>query len=111
MALKNKFSGVYHPSHKLALLSLDMTAFAASFLLASQYRLNSNPDFFSLEYVGIITIVLSCLFIGGAYTSQRINPRPKLPLNTFFVVLASCIVYFSKQNRNQKVVIVSAMVT
>ena len=89
MSLKNNFFGIYHPVHKSALLCLDLAAFAGAFVLATQYRLKSNPDFLSLEFLGITVIVLCCLFIGGSYTSQSLHAKPKLPLNTFFVVLAS----------------------
>lgn len=89
MALKKSIFGIYHPGHKVALLCVDMVAFSGAFLLASQYRLKTNPDFYSVEFLGITIIALTSLFVGGAYTSRRIHKKPKLPLNTFFVVLAS----------------------
>lgn len=89
MALNKSLFGVYHPSHKFLLLCMDIIAFAGAFLLATQYRLKGNPNFLSIEFLGITAIVISCLFLGGAYTSRQIQQKPKLPLNTFFVVLAS----------------------
>ena len=58
MSLKNNFFGIYHPVHKSALLCLDLAAFAGAFVLATQYRLKSNPDFLSLEFLGLTVIVL-----------------------------------------------------
>lgn len=89
MSLNKSMFGVYHPLHKLVLLSIDITTFALAFYFASQNRLGVTPEYLSTEFIGITLIVLMCLFVGGAYTSQRIQSRPKLPLNTFFLVLAS----------------------
>ena len=89
MALKNNFWGVYQPSHKIALFCFDIVAFTSCFAVATQMRLDSSSNILSLRFIGITIITLAFLFIGGAYTSQSINAKPKLPLNTFFVVLIS----------------------
>lgn len=91
MAFNKNIFGVYHPSHKFALLVADSTLLALAFLTASHIRLKSSADLLSIEFFGIGLIVIFSLFVGGAYTSARINRRPKLPLNTLFVVIASTI--------------------
>jgi len=91
MALTRSIFGVYHPAHKTTLLISDLLAFAFAFFVASKVRLNYEPEFWSLEYIGLSVISVSCLFIGGAYTSSTIKQRPKLPLNTFFVVISSAV--------------------
>lgn len=85
------FFGIYHPLHKLTLLSADLACIALSFYLASNFRLNLTPEFLSLEYIGLNIIIVFSLFAGGAYTSSVLSARPRLPLNTFFVVLASAL--------------------
>ncbi|NNC99272.1 MAG: sugar transferase [Gammaproteobacteria bacterium] len=67
----------------------DILSIAVSFYLATSFRLQSSPDYLSLEYIGLNLIILSSLFIGGAYTSSSIGSAPKLPLKTFFTILAS----------------------
>jgi exopolysaccharide biosynthesis polyprenyl glycosylphosphotransferase len=89
MSLTKSIFGVYHPAHKVALLLGDLIALTAAFFVATKVRLNYHPDFWSIEYIGISIVTISCLFIGGAYTSLAIKRRPKLPLNTFFIVVAS----------------------
>jgi len=91
MALKRSIFGIYHPAHKAALLISDLLALAAAFFVASKIRLSYDPDFLSIEYIGLSIIAVSCLFIGGAYTSSTIKQRPKLPLNTFFIVISSAL--------------------
>jgi exopolysaccharide biosynthesis polyprenyl glycosylphosphotransferase len=91
MALTKSIFGVYHPAHKAALLVSDLVALAAAFFVASTVRLSYEPDFWSIEYLGLSIIALSCLFIGGAYTSRTVKQRPKLPLNTFFIVMSSTL--------------------
>jgi len=89
MPLVKSIFGIYHPTHKIALLLGDLILLAIAFYVASHARLKSEPDFYSVEYVGISVIIVACLFLGGAYTSSSISRRPKLPLNTFFIVIAS----------------------
>lgn len=89
--MKKSISGIYNPAHKLALLLLDVAVIALAFYIASRIRLLSDPDFFGIEFLGITLIFIVCLFIGGGYTSSRLGEKPKLPLNTFFVVLAATI--------------------
>jgi len=91
MALTRSIFGVYHPAHKAALLISDLLALAVAFYIASKIRLSYDPSFWSIEYIGLSIIAVSCLFIGGAYTSSAIQQRPKLPLNTFFIVISSAI--------------------
>ncbi len=91
MALNKNIFGIYHPAHKLALLVSDSILLALAFSTASQLRLKSSAELLSLEFFGIGLIVVFSLFVGGAYTSTRINRRPKLPLNTLFVVIASTV--------------------
>ncbi|MEM7359270.1 MAG: sugar transferase [Pseudomonadota bacterium] len=91
MNLQRSFFGVYYPTHKLTLLVTDLLCIALAFFLASKARLNIAPDYLSLEYVGLNIVIISSLFIGGAYTSSTLESRPRLPLNTFFIVLAAAI--------------------
>jgi len=89
--MKRTISGIYNPAHKLALLLLDIAAIALAFYIASRIRLLTDPDFLGIEFLGITMIFIVSLFIGGAYTSSRLGEKPKLPLNTLFVVLAATI--------------------
>ncbi len=89
--MKNSLFGVYHPLHKACLLVSDLITIAIAFSIATKLRLNSFPDFTSLEYFGLNLVIVSCLFIGNGYTSSTLGSRPKLPLNTFFTILASAI--------------------
>lgn len=89
MSLTKSIFGIHNPTHKLALLVGDSALMAMCFHLASKLRLDAAPQFLSLEYMGLNLIVIGSLFLGGAYTSTRIRRRPKLPLNTFFIVIAS----------------------
>lgn len=91
MALTRSLFGVYHPAHKAALLISDLAALATAFFVASKVRLSYEPDFWSLEYIGLSIIAVACLFIGGGYTSNAIKQRPRLPLNTLFIVLSSTL--------------------
>ncbi len=91
MALTRSIFGVYHPAHKAILLIGDLLGFAAAFQIAAKSRLGQSPDFFSLEYLGLNVLIVSCLFVGGAYTSGGVKQLPKLPLNTFFIVLSSAL--------------------
>jgi len=91
MNLFNSAFGIYRPLHKLSLLLSDLLCAALAFYLASQVRLNTTPNYFSLEYISLCAIIVSTLFLGGAYTSNKNNSAPKLPLRTFFVILASAI--------------------
>ncbi len=91
MALTKSIFGIYHPVHKAALLIGDLTSLALAFYIAYRIRLNYEPNFWSIEYIGLSLIVISCLFLGGAYTSRTVKQRPKLPLNTFFVVISSSL--------------------
>jgi len=83
--------GVYYPAHKISLFFADLIAIGISFTIASTLRLNSIPDFLSIEYLGLNLVIISCLFIGNGYTSSAMGSKPKLPLNTFFTVLASAV--------------------
>ena len=89
--MRKSIFGVYHPLHKASLLIADVALIALSFSIATALRLKSNPDFISVEFFGLTTIIISCLFIGNGYTSSTLGSRPKLPLNTFFTILASTI--------------------
>lgn len=91
MNLNRSFFGIYHPLHKSILLICDLAAIALAFFTAAQVRLNTAPDYISLEYLGINVIVVFSLFIGGAYTSRPVGAAPKLPLKTFFIILGSAI--------------------
>jgi hypothetical protein len=83
MALTKSIFGVYHPAHKAALLVSDLVALAAAFFVASTVRLSYEPDFWSIEYLGLSIIALSCLFIGGAYTSRTVSSSCRPPYQAF----------------------------
>ncbi len=87
--MRKSFLGIYKPLHKFVVFLLDTVALALAFYLASLYRLDSEPDFFSFEYIGLNLIIVASLFLGNAYTSYALIEKPKLPLRTFFTVLAS----------------------
>lgn len=89
--MKKSLFGVYHPFHKACLLAADLSAIGIAFSIASKFRLDSLPDFFSIEYIGLNFIIVFSLFIGNGYTSTAVGSKPKLPLNTFFTVIASTI--------------------
>jgi exopolysaccharide biosynthesis polyprenyl glycosylphosphotransferase len=89
--MRKTLFGVYHPFHKACLLALDIASIALAFFLATKIRLGNDPEFFSLEYFGLNAVVVTCLFIGNGYTSKALGSQPRLPLNTFFIVLASAI--------------------
>jgi len=89
--MRKSLFGIYHPFHKACLLLVDIVFIAVAFSVASILRLNTYPDFFSVEFFGLSVVIISCLFIGNGYTSSQLGSRPKLPLNTFFVVLSSTI--------------------
>ena len=89
MNLQRSYFGVYHPLHKLSLLVCDLFCIGFSFHFATSNRLNTNPDFLSFEYIALNIILVTSLFIGGAYTSSKLASKPKLPLRTFFTVLAA----------------------
>lgn len=89
--MRKSLFGVYHPLHKFCLLALDITAIALAFFISTKIRLGATPQFISYEFFGLSVILITCLFIGNGYTSKTLGSRPRLPLNTFFVVLASAI--------------------
>ena len=89
--MRQSLFGVYHPSHKLALLLGDVASIALAFYLATHFRLGVSPDFLSLEYIGLNIIIISCLFLGNGYTSGVLGRAPRLPLNTLFIILASVV--------------------
>jgi len=89
--MRQSLFGVYHPTHKLALLIADLLCIAFAFYLATYARLGFAPNFLSLEYIGLNLIIVSCLFLGNGYTSGILGSAPKLPLNTLFIILASVV--------------------
>ena len=91
MNLNQYVFGINHSKHKLTLLLSDLLFIAAAFYIASAYRLNMEPNFKSIEYIGINIIIITTLFIGGSYNSSAIASKPKLPLKTFFIVLISVL--------------------
>ena len=91
MSLQSSLRGVSHPSHKVVLFICDLLCIAVAFFIAARLRLNLSPDFQSFEYIGLNIVIVGSLFIGGAYTSSTIASAPKLPLKTFFTVLAAII--------------------
>jgi len=91
MNFNRSFLGIYHPTHKLILLISDLVLLAIAFSLATNVRLGMVPNFLSIEYVGLNLVIISSLFLGGAYTSSGIASRPKLPLNTFFIVIVAAL--------------------
>ncbi len=102
--MRQSLFGIHHPTHKFCLLAADLWLIAVCFSIATKIRLGLYPDFVSVEFFGLTSVIVSCLFIGSGYTSIQIASRPKLPLNTFFVVLASTIpctflIYFSGPER------------
>ena len=83
--------GVYHPAHKFTLLTLDLAGIVFAFFIATNVRLGQIPSYYSLEFLSLCSIIVVSLFIGNGYTSTTIGSQPRLPLNTFFVVLASTV--------------------
>ena len=91
MNLSRSCLGIYHPVHKLILLLSDVILLAVAFSFAAYMRLGTTPNIQSIEYIGINLVIVSSLFLGGAYTSSGLASRPKLPLNTFFIVVMSSL--------------------
>lgn len=88
----SKTFGIYNPIHKALLLGFDLIGLILAFALASHVRLNASPDYYSVEFFGVCFIFICGLFIGNGYTSRGTIDGPKLPLNSFLVVLASAVV-------------------
>ncbi len=91
MNFNRSFLGIYHPTHKLILLVCDLVLLALAFSAAAYVRLGMTPNFQSIEYISLNFVIVASLFLGGAYTSSGIASRPKLPLNTFFIVIMASI--------------------
>lgn len=89
--MRKTLLGVYHPLHKICLLGADVASIGLAFYLATKIRLGNTPEFYNIEYIGLNAVVIACLFIGNGYTSKALGSQPRLPLNTFFIVLASAI--------------------
>ena len=89
--MRKSIFGVYHPVHKTCLLFFDVVAITFAFTVSTYLRLGQSLHYFSLEFLSLCLIIVASLFIGNGYTSTSIGSKPKLPLNTFFVVLASTI--------------------
>ncbi|NND81356.1 MAG: sugar transferase [Gammaproteobacteria bacterium] len=88
-----KFVG---PTQKLLLLVTDLLCIGIGFLLATRLRLSGDVNYWGVEYIGLNMIIVLTLFIGGAYSSKNIRSTPKLPLKTFFIIVASsvpCLVF------------------
>ncbi len=91
MHLPRNIYGVYHPGHKVTLFMSHLFLLCASFYAASVKRLGVAPEFLSIEFTAMATIIMVSMFFGGVFTSVHISPRPKLPLKTFFIVLSSAL--------------------
>jgi len=91
MNFSRSFLGIYHPTHKLILLISDLVLLGLAFSAAAYVRLGTIPDFLSIEYISLNLIIVCSLFVGGAYTSSGLASRPKLPLKTFFIVIAASL--------------------
>jgi len=89
--MQKKLMGISHPAHKISLLLADVFSIALAFSIASSIRLGIIPNFFSLEYVTLSVIILISIFLGNGYTGKLLGSTPRLPLNTFFVVVSSAI--------------------
>lgn len=91
MNINRSVFGIHHPLHKLCLLLADVSSIAIAFSLATLIRLNSTLTYTNVEYAGINLILIFTLFLGGAYSSGEVGAPPKLPLKTFFTVLAGAV--------------------
>ncbi len=80
--------GVNQPIHKLTLVASDLLLLALAFYASTMIRLGTPPKLLSVEFIGITAILGFCLFVSGAYSSDNISLRPKLPFKTLFVVLS-----------------------
>ena len=81
----------YNLNHKVSLLLTDMLAVAFAFSIASYLRVGLIPDFLGFEFISLSLIIIACIFITDGYASDSLAHTPKLPLRTFFVVIASSI--------------------
>ena len=89
--MRKSLFGVYHPANKFSLLILDIIAITLAFFISTYLRLNQTPDYLSIEFLSLCSIIVFSIFVGNGYTSVAVGSQPRLPLNTFFVVLASTI--------------------
>lgn len=89
--MRKSLFGIYHPAHKISLLIIDVLGISLAFLIPSIIRLNLTPLYFSFEFTALCLIFVTSLFFGNGYTSTALGGQPRLPLNTFFVVLAAAI--------------------
>jgi exopolysaccharide biosynthesis polyprenyl glycosylphosphotransferase len=89
--MRSSLFGVHNPLHKACVFFSDILSIAISFSIANQLRFSSPPDFWSIEYICLNLVIISSLFICNSYTSDSLVGGPRLPLNTFFIILASAI--------------------
>ena len=89
--MRKSLFGVYNPAHKFCLLNLDLIGILIAFYIPSRLRLGLAPEYFSFEFFVLAFIIIISLFVGNGYTSSALGGKPRLPLNTFLVVLASAI--------------------
>ena len=81
----------YNIRHKFSLLLADILVFVLAFHVASTVRLGVTPQYLTPDFLSLGLIVLVCIFVGNGYSSNTLARGPKLPLRTFFIVLASSI--------------------
>lgn len=89
--MRKSLFGIYHPLHKICLLILDIAGISLAFYIASIVRLGLVPNYLSIEFISLAAIITCSLFLGNGYTSTTLGGQPRLPLNTFFVVIAAAI--------------------
>ena len=89
--MRKSLFGIYHPAHKISLLIFDVLAIVLAFFISSKVRLGITPNYLSFEFLSLCIIIVSSLFVGNGYTSSTIVSQPRLPLNTFFIAIASAI--------------------
>jgi exopolysaccharide biosynthesis polyprenyl glycosylphosphotransferase len=89
--MQNSLLGVYHPAHKVTLLICDLLGILLSFYIAAKVRLDTSPDFLSIEYLGLNAVIVASLFIGNGYTSRGLGGKPRLPFKALFTVLVSAL--------------------
>ncbi len=89
--MKKSILGIHKPFYKFCLVSADIVVIAVAFSIAANLRLNVSPNFLSIEYITLCSIVIICMFLGNGYTDKLLGSKPRLPMNTFFVVVSSSL--------------------
>ncbi len=89
--MSNSLNRHHSPFKQFILVALDLLSICAAFYITSNLRVGVEPDFASLEFTTLATLIIGCLFIGSCYTKKQIGSKPVVPFSTFLVVVTSAL--------------------